>query len=46
MVHAGKKELKSGDLVWVADELSFRGHFPMGRIENLRYGSDGIARSA
>ena len=30
----------------MADELSPRGHFPMGRIENLRYGSDGIARSA
>ena len=39
-------ELKSGDLVWVADELGLRGHLPMGRIENLRYGSDGIARSA
>ena len=28
-----KSELKSGDLVWVADELTPRVHFPMGRIE-------------
>ena len=40
-----KTELKSGDLEWVVDGFTPLGHFPMGRIENLRYGSDCIARS-
>ena len=38
-----KAELKSGDPVWIANNLSPRGVFPMGRIENLRYSGDGFA---
>ena len=39
-------ELKTGDLVWLAEHSSPRGHFPLGRIEKLRFGDDGFARSS
>ena len=39
-------ELKTRDLVWLAEELSPRGHFPLGRIEKLRFGDDGFAHAA
>ena len=38
--------LKTGDLVWIVDEGSPRGHYPMARIKTLNYGKDNIARSA
>ena len=38
--------LRTGDLVWLAEDSSPRGHFPLGRIEKLRFGDDCFARSA
>ena len=38
--------LKTGDLVWIVDERSPRGHYPLARIKTLNYGNDNIARSA
>ena len=38
--------LKTGDLVWIVDERSPRGHYPLARIKTLNYGKDNIARSA
>ena len=38
--------LKTGDLVWIVDDDSPRGHYPLARVSSLRYGNDGIARSA
>ena len=38
--------LKTGDLVWIVDEHSPRGHYPLARIKTLNYGKDNIARSA
>ena len=38
--------LKTGDLVWIIDSDSPRGYYPLARILSLRYGNDGIARSA
>ena len=38
--------LKTGGLVWVVDERSPRGHYPLARIKTLDYGKDNIARSA
>ena len=38
--------LKTGDLVWIVDERSPRGHYPLARIKTLYYGKDNIARSA
>ena len=32
--------LKTGDLVWVVDERSTRGHYSLARIETLNYGKD------
>ena len=37
--------LKTGDLVWIVDEHSPRGHYPLARIKTLNYGKDNIARS-
>ena len=39
-------ELKSGDLVWIADGTNPRGYYPLARISSLRYGNDAVARSA
>ena len=38
--------LKTGDLVWVVEPDSPRGHYPLARIAKLHYGKDGCARSA
>ena len=38
--------LKTEDLVWIVDERSPRGHYPLARIKTLNYGKDNIARSA
>ena len=35
-----------GDLVWLVDSTSHRGHYPLGRVLTLHYGADAIARSA
>ena len=46
MVKIASDELKTGALVWLAEDSSPRGHFPQGRIEKLRFGDDRFARSA
>ena len=38
--------LKTGDLVWIVDKRSPRGHYPLARIKTLNNGKDNIARSA
>ena len=38
--------VQTGDLVWIIDSDSPRGYYPLARILSLRYGNDGIARSA
>ena len=38
--------LKVGELVWIVEESNPRGYYPTARIEELRYGSDSVARSA
>ena len=38
--------LKVGDLVWIAEESNLWGYYPTARNEELRYGSDSVARSA
>ena len=43
---AAADELKTGDLVWITENLSPRGLFPVGRIKRLCFGDDGFARSA
>ena len=39
-------KLKAGDLVWVIEPGTPRGHYPLARILRLHYGKDGCARSA
>ena len=39
-------KLKAGDLVWVIEPDTPRGHYPFARILRLHYGKDGCARSA
>ena len=41
-----EEHLKVGDLVWIVEESNPRGYYPTARFEELRYGSDSIARSA
>ena len=36
--------LKTGDLVWIVDKHSPRGHYPLARIKTINYGKDNIAR--
>ena len=43
--HAGR-ELKTGDLVWIVEDDSPRGHYPLARVVKLNFGSDSIVRSA
>ena len=43
---ASEDKLKTGDLVWLAKDSSPEGHFSQGRIEKLRFGDDGFARTA
>ena len=38
--------LKTGDLVWLAELTNPRGFYPLARVVELHFGSDGIARSA
>ncbi len=40
------RELKIGDLVWLVEDSSIRGNYPLARIQNLCYGADSVARSA
>ena len=37
---------KVGDLVWIVEESNPTGYYPTARIEELRYGSDSVTRSA
>ena len=39
-------KMKAGDLVWVIEPDTPRGHYPLARILKLHYGKDGCARSA
>ena len=39
------KQLKTGDLVWILNEFTPRGIWPLGRITKCHYGADGIPRS-
>ena len=41
-----EQHLKVGDLVWIVEESNPRGYYPTARIEEVRYGSDSVARSA
>ena len=41
-----ERQLKSGDLVWIVDPTSPRGHYPLARVVTLNFGSDAVARSA
>ena len=41
-----EQHLKVGDLVWIVEESNPRVYYPTARIEELRYGSDSVARSA
>ena len=41
-----ERQLKTGDLVWIIEPTSPRGHYPLARIVKLNYGSDAVARSA
>ena len=38
--------LKVGVLVWIVEESNPRGYYPTARVEELRFGSNSIARSA
>ena len=40
------RHLKTGDLVWLVEPTAPRGHYPLGRVVKLNYGTDAIARSA
>ena len=41
-----EEHLKVGNLVWIVEESNPRGYYSTARIEELRYGSDSVARSA
>ena len=41
-----RPNLKTGDLVWIVEPTSPRGHYPLARVLKLNYGNDSIARSA
>ena len=41
-----ERQLKTGDLVWIIEPSSSRGHYPLARVTKLNFGSDAIARSA
>ena len=41
-----EQHLKVGDLDWIVGESNTRGYYPTARIENIRYGSNSVARSA
>ena len=41
-----ESHLKTGDLVWLIEDYSPRGHYPLARAKSLNYGNDDIERSA
>ena len=41
-----ESQLKTGDLVWLIEHNSPRGHYSLARVKSLNYGNDGLARSA
>ena len=41
-----ERDLITGDLVWIVEPTSPRGHYPLARVVKLNYGTDSIARSA
>ena len=41
-----ERQLKTGDLVWIIEPSSPRGHYPLARVTKLNFGSDAIARPA
>ena len=41
-----EQELKAGDLVWIVEDSSPRGYYPLARVKTLNYDKDAIARSA
>ena len=41
-----ENSLKTGDMVWLVESTSPRGHYPLARIMSLNYGKDNTARSA
>ena len=41
-----KRQLKTGDLVWIIKPTSPRGHYPQARVVKLNFGSNSVARSA
>ena len=41
-----ERQLKTGDLVWIIEPTSPRGHYPLARVVKLNFGSDAVARSA
>ena len=44
--NSSDRELKTGDLVWIVEPTSPRGHYPLARVVKLNYGADAVARSA
>ena len=41
-----ERQLKTGDVVWIIEPSSPRGHYPLARVRKLNFGSEAIARSA
>ena len=39
------RDLKTGDLVWIVEHTSPRGHYLLARVVKLNYGPDSVARS-
>ena len=40
------RELKTGNLVWIEEPTTPRGHYPLDCVVKLNYGADSVARSA
>ena len=40
------RDLRTGDLVWIVEPTSPRGHYPPDRVVKLNYGPDSVASSA
>ena len=43
---SSERHMKAGDLVWLVEPTAPRGHYPLGRVVKLNYGTDSIACSA